>query len=110
VTQTKWPPAIPARFRPRQIQKFPTDRRELRSTGRAFEQVDAELTFEIVQSTAEGGLTRVQRLRRLPKASMPRGDKGPFQISKLRIHLKSPVSHADFQNRICRRQGRHRPF
>ncbi|WP_457799133.1 hypothetical protein [Methylocystis sp. S23] len=28
---------------------------------------------------------------------MPRGDKSPFQISKLRIHLKSPVSQADFR-------------
>ncbi|WP_162150801.1 MULTISPECIES: hypothetical protein [Methylosinus] len=36
---------------------------------------------------------------------MPRGDKSPFQISKLRIHLKSPGSQAEFQNRICRRQG-----
>ena len=92
--------------RPRRIQKFATNRRELRSTCRALEQIHAELTFEIMQSTAEGGLTRVQRLRRLSKASMPRGDKSPFRISKLRIHLKSPVSQADFQNWICRRQGR----
>jgi predicted transcriptional regulator len=77
---------------PRRIQKFATDRRELRSTRRALEQVHAERAFEIVQSTAEGGLTRVQRLRRLSKASMPRGDKSPFQISKFWTHFSCPIS------------------